>query len=214
MKRAMLIFGAIWVSILLSGAAVAGIIAGPSCDPSHVTATGPVIAADDCIGLLDKSGSGAGPNDSESFLNNAQSYDGGGGTIWAIGAFGFNDWDFLGKDDQEGGQAFIDVTSGDPATWGVDSALNGSYVIAIKQANLLGLWYFDSLVNVTAGELYINEIFGYAPGDDQWSSDDGWSHVSIYGRETSVPEPASLVLLGMGLVGIGFARRFRTRHNR
>lgn len=208
MKRAMLILGAIWISILLSGPAAAGIIAGPSCDPSYVTATS-YGGADACIGLLDKSNPGPGPNDSESFLNTAQSFDD-STVIWdANGAFGFNDWDFLGKDDQEGGQTFIDVTSGNPAaTWSVDSALNGSFVIAAKQANLLGLWYFESLAGVTGGLLYINEIFGSG------YTDDGWSHVSIYGRETSVPEPAPLVLLGMGLVGIGFARRFRTRNNK
>jgi hypothetical protein len=34
-----------------------------------------------------------------------------------------------------------------------------------------------------------------------------FSHVTLYGVRTSVPEPATLGLLGLGLAGVGFARR-------
>ena len=179
------------------------IIQGDACDEADVTATG-YGSADQCIGLLDKEQgeAGAGPNDSEDFFNNMQVFND-GATIWgATGAFGHNEWMDLGKHDQGSTYDFINVTNGNPnGSWIVDLALSGTFLIAVKQSNELGLWYFEDLDNVTGGDLFINNIFG--SGFDG----DAWSHVAIYQTSSSVPEPSVVALLSVGLLGLVFARR-------
>lgn len=190
----------LFAGLLFSAKASAGIILGNACNTIDVTAGG--ATADDCIGLLDKTQPGAGPNDSESFLNNAQTFSDGSGDIWdASGAFGINTWNFLGKDDQSS-WSFINATSGDPATWTLDSSVSGDILIAVKQTTELGLWFFDDASNVTDGTIDIATIFGTGK-----ITDDGWSHVSIYSSASNVPEPSMVGLLAIGLIGLAVARR-------
>lgn len=203
-----------FIFTLIAGLVIAGnasavpvldIIDGDTCANYQVTATS-YGNADDCVGLLDNAGAGN-FNDSESLLNNELRYgNNDGAVIWdANGAFGHNDWVFLGKDDQDGSSYdFINATSGNPATWSIDAELSGTFLIAIKQSTELGFWYFDDLLNVSAGTLLINDIFG------DGITNDGWSHVSMYKTpESSVPEPSVIALLSVGLLGLGISRRFR-----
>ena len=210
LKLASLTFCSAFMVAGFVGQASAGVIlSGTSCVASHVTAG--VSGADACLGLYDKTTGSAGPNDSEAFLNSKLVLDDGSNTVeWLVGAFGINDWSFLGKDEQTS-NVFIDVTNGDPATWSVlpSSLLNQSYLFAAKQGNILGLYVFGGLFGVSAGMVDMNAIFGLG------TSDDGWSHFSVYTSSTDipstpftpVPEPGILSLLGLGLLGLGLSRR-------
>jgi hypothetical protein len=44
-----------------------------------------------------------------------------------------------------------------------------------------------------------------------WPQNGAISHVALYGTATSVPEPATLSLLGAGLIGVFLGRRRRSR---
>jgi len=192
----------LFAGLFISANASAGIILGNVCNIIDVKAGG--ASADECIGLLDKTQPGPGPNDDESFLNTAQSFSDGSGDIWdASGAFGINTWNYLGKDEQTA-QSFIDATSGDPATWALDSAVSGDILIAVKQKASLGLWFFDDVSSVLGGTIDIATIFG-----EDKITDDGWSHVSIYSTASDVPEPGMVALLAIGLLGMVAARRMR-----
>jgi hypothetical protein len=66
-----------------------------------------------------------------------------------------------------------------------------------KTSMLILIFVFNAIVFSTILTIYPNEIFAGAPGDKV-----------IFGS-MSVPEPASLFLLGTGLVGLGVLGRKR-----
>ena len=85
-----------------------------------------------------------------------------------------------------------DVRSGE---WFLDASIWGIYdrlVIVLKAGNGFSTFELES------GDL-----------DGTWITAQGLSHASLYGiiGDTTVPEPGTLGLLGLGLLGLGFARR-------
>lgn len=89
---------------------------------------------------------------------------------------------------------------------GVITFTGGSYIgdpqfMLVKDGNNDPWWYLFNLTNVWNGTETI-ELSGF------WPNNGSISHVSLYGTSTtSVPEPATLILLGLGLLGIAGIRR-------
>src|SRR5690606_1121835 len=90
--------------------------------------------------------------------------------------------------------AVITYVSGQPV-------INVSPVyLLVKDGNNIPYWYVFAL-NSWNGTETIN-IIGF------WPNGGAISHVSIFGGEgTQVPEPVSLILLGLGLIGIAGIKR-------
>jgi hypothetical protein len=130
----------------------------------------------------------------------------------AAGFFGSTNWDSTSVD-QEGGAGY----AGNSGSWAIAAPdfATYDYIIVFKDGADTNLIAFLLNEEVSFGDWttpFTEPPFDFSGG----STSHGVSHVSIFQTTDDIPdvpdpvaEPTTMVLLGMGLLGAGFARRRR-----
>jgi hypothetical protein len=146
------------------------------------------------------------------------------GLVFQPGDLGPFDWTYLDKDnrsgdtmlDNEGNQIAGAQENWFTSTTSAGDNLSGTFSIDVTSWLTLGYNSFGIYIKPgRVGSYFLLDgtpVNGILSGTYLIEGDpgNGISHMSLYGRfveETQVPEPGTLALFGLGLAGLGMARR-------